>query len=428
MFTTRIRELFILLCTGLLPLFCHGAENKFLYCDVTKPEFFPILPWDSLHGMKNDLDKRRGNSLESIAECHFNMAGFVRREDISRCKKLGLGAFYFPFHPDFNKRSWAKMSDEEIDQTVKKMVRDAGNSPALMGYFITDEPGVKEFPALAKAVAAVKKYAPGKLAYINLFPDYATIGAPDNSQLGTENYTEYLERFVNEVHPQLISYDNYRIEMSEDFKKPEKAASYFYNLLEVRHVAQKYHLPHLNIVTGNQIRPFSTPPSPANFALQAYTTLAAGYRGITWFTYFQRGYHYAAIGEDGKKTQTWFYLQEINRQVATLAPVMSKLRSTGVFFSKPIYEKLPLLPGKMTRSVICEEPLMIGEFEDRDETQYVMVVNLSLEHSTKLFLKPSSEKTSIQIVSTVDRSLSDFDEKNGLWLVAGQGALLKLEK
>ena len=163
-------------------------------------------------------------------------------------------------------------------------VAASGMNRAIMGYFIMDEPGAGDFPALAKAVAAVMKYAPGKLAYINLFPDYATLGAIDNSQLGTATYTEYLERFVNEVHPQLISYDNYMVQYSSDLKNRSTAASYYHNLLEVRRVAQEHHLPYLNIVSANQIQPQTTIPSPANLAFQAYTTLAAGYRGVTWYT------------------------------------------------------------------------------------------------------------------------------------------------
>src|SRR5437762_12535538 len=96
------------------------------------------------------------------------------------------------------------------------------------------EPSVKDFPVLGKAVAAVKKYAPGKLAYINLFPDYATLGAKDTSQLGTSNYTDYLERFVAEVQPQCLSYDNYMVQFSMDLRDRGMAAGYFRNLLEVR--------------------------------------------------------------------------------------------------------------------------------------------------------------------------------------------------
>ena len=177
----------------------------------------------------------------------------------------------------------------------------AGKSPAIKGYFIMDEPGVADFPALGKAVAAVKKYAPGKLAYINLFPNYATLGAPDMSQLGTSNYTEYLERFVAEVKPQVISYDNYMVQFSDDLKNTGKAASYYHNLLEVRRVAQKHQLPCLNIVSANQIRPHTPIPSPANLQFQAYTTLAAGYRGVTWYNYYGPGYKYTPIDPVGRE-------------------------------------------------------------------------------------------------------------------------------
>ncbi len=404
-----------------------GADHSTLRCcDITKSEFFPILPWDALHGLRNEVSKRPENGLQSIADCNFNMAGFVRREDLNDCKKLGLGGLYFPYTREFNHHSWSKLSPAEIDAKIKQFVHDAGKNPALVGFFITDEPGVKDFPALAAAVAAVKKYAPGKLAYINLFPNYATIGAPDKSQLGTEDYAAYLERFINEVHPQAISYDNYMVEMSMDLTNTQKAASYFDNLLEVRRVAQKYNLPYLNIVTANQIRPYSTPPSPANLLFQAYTTLAAGYRGVTWYTYFERGYHYAPIDGQGKKTQTWFYLREVNRQIATLAPILSKLQSTGVYFSKPPYPKLPTLPGKLIENVVCDSPLMVGEFEDAQRNSYAMIVNLSLERSTKFTIatKPGQK---IRLLSSADATISAEDQ-NGRWLAAGEGVLMKITK
>lgn len=202
-----------------------GEESPAIQPFEHSPDLFPILPWDVLHGWRTPFrDPQHG--LESIADCKFTVAGFVSPPDLPLCEKLGLAAIMAPTkgeEPWFGK--WREMSDEEIDQTVKQMVEAAGNSPAVLGYFIMDEPGAPAFPALAKAVAAVKKYAPGKLAYINLFPSYATVGAPDKSQLGTATYTEYLERFVNEVQPQIISYDNYMVQYSDDLVDTQKAAS-----------------------------------------------------------------------------------------------------------------------------------------------------------------------------------------------------------
>jgi hypothetical protein len=63
---------------------------------------------------------------------------------------------------------WRDISDEEIDAFIKTMVDRSRDSNAVIGYFLCDEPSASLFPKLAQAVRAVKKYAPGKLAYINL--------------------------------------------------------------------------------------------------------------------------------------------------------------------------------------------------------------------------------------------------------------------
>jgi hypothetical protein len=426
---------FLRLCcflSSLLACSAFGAsQSRFASTDITQPDFFPILPWDPYHGWKQPYIETRQNGLESLAECHFNMAGFVWPKDLRRCEKLGLGAILLPTDNSFTHaeyaRAWKSLSDAEIDRRIKDMVHAAGSSPAIMGYFIRDEPGVRDFPGLAKAVAAVKKYAPGKLAYINLFPDYATLGAPDRSQLGTPNYTEYLERFVTEVHPQALSYDNYTVESSNDLQDSRKAASYYRNLLEVRRVAQKYKLPCLNVVCCNQIRPHTPVPSPANLQFQVYTTLAAGYRGVTWFNYYGPGYKYKPIDNSGARSLTWVYLRDVNSQVAALAPVLSRLSSTGVFFSAPApVAGLPSLPGGLVESVTCASPVMVGEFTHADGHAYAMVVNLSLERSARFTLKTRQACETIQLVSSVDGSLSVFNQPDGLWLTAGQGALLRL--
>jgi len=405
-----------------------STASQFSFADYSSPDFFPILTWDPLHGWTGKSLECETNGLESIAACGFNCAGFVLPSDLPRCRKLGLAAILLPSGagviPLNYQQEWRKLSDAKVERRVKAMIRSGGSSPALKGYFIMDEPAARDFPALGKAVAAVKKYAPGKLAYINLFPNYATLGAPDTSQLGTSNYTEYLERFVSEVHPQIISYDNYQVQYSNDLKDRGLAASYFRNLLEVRRIGLKHHLPCLQIVASNQLRPGHTIPSPQNLLFQAYTTLAAGFRGVTWYTYYARGYFYSAIGPDGNKTVTWPYLREVNRQVASLAPFLSRLVSTGVFFSGPVpADDMPTLPGKVVQELTCATPMMLGEFSGGHGETYAMLVNLSLEHSANFQMKAADE---LKQVSPADGTLAVFKAGNdGFWLPAGQGILLK---
>lgn len=398
---------------------CRAPTPAATQPSLASDNFFPILPLEL--GKQDKLaDTHQG--ITTLADCGFTTVAFVRPEQLPTCERLGLKAIVCP---EIWQIKWRELSDQQIFDTVQNLVRESGNSRAVIGYFLKDEPGVQDFPALGKAVAAVKKLAPGKLAYINLFPDYATLGAPDLSQLGTGSYTDYLERYVREVQPQFISYDNYRVLSSNDLADATIAASYYRNLLEVRRVAMKNDLPFWNIVSSNQIRPRTPVPSPANLLFQAYTTLAAGAKGLTWYTYYQGGYHYAPIDNAGNRTATWAYLKMVNDQVKVIGPRTARLTSTGVYFSPPPVAGLGKLPGEVIEQVTAPTPMMIGEFRGPDGTDWAMVVNLSLEKSSKFTITPRESQMQIFAMSPVDGSRSPIEPDNSLWLPAGQGVLLE---
>jgi len=56
-----------------------------------------------------------------------------------------------------------------------------------------------------------------------------------------------------------------------------------------------------------------------------------------------------------------------------------------------------------------------------------MLVNLSLSKSANIQLETMRSYKAKQIVSPEDGRLMPLEEKNGHWLVAGQGILVKLE-
>jgi hypothetical protein len=380
-------------------------------------DFFPIMPWE-IQPEKQALLDEPGHGIDSLRACGFNTVAFVRPNQLERVERTGMRAIVG--RSGDLRVNWRAMSDKAIFDRVKGLVDESGESDALIGYFLADEPGISEFPALGKAVAAVKQFAPGKLAYINLYPNYAS-----PSQLDTKNYAEYLERYVAEVKPQFISYDNYNVQYSMDLTGRARAAEYYTNLLQVRRVAIKHGLQFWNAVSSNQIRPHTTVPSPANLLMQAYTTLAAGARGLTWFTYYAGRYEYAPIDKAGNRTATWSYLKMVNDQVRGLTPILIRLRSTGVYFTSPRPTTgLPRLPGKLVKSIKSPTAVMVGEFSGAGNEKFVMVVNLSLERSAKVIVKARAKR--IARVSPVDRSLAPLAKDGSLWLPAGQGMLLKL--
>ena len=70
---------------------------------------------------------------------------------------------------------------------------------------------------------------------------------------------------------------------------------------------------------------------------------------------------------------------------------------------------------------------MVGEFTDEQGSDYGMIVNLSLEQSTNIKLETVKPYKTKQVFSAVDGRLLPLDDKNGHWLVAGQGVLIRLE-
>jgi len=392
--------------------------------------------------------KDQDNGLKGMAYCYFNVsdASDAKKQNFSLCKKLGLGVVISAEGNHLVGGDWMKMSDQQIDEYVKKMVESGGKKKSIIGYHICDEPSSLAFPKLAVAVAAVHKYAPGKMATINLYPNYATLWTLDQvkSQLGTKTYKEYLDKLVEIVKPDMISYDNYMIQFSMDQEEKPRAVQYYTNIMAVREASLKSNIPWWNVVSGNQVRSFTTIPSMANLLLQAYTSLAAGAGGIRWFTYWQGGYNYAPINKDEQKTLTWYYLREVNRQMSILGPMVKTLKSTGVYFTDPTIDpSLPLLPGKHINSVECKQPLMIGEFESQKGNKYVMVVNLSLEKSARFVLNTKVTNERLFVISPVEQSpyfseitksksnasmtpdQKKMAEQKAYWLPAGQGVLIK---
>jgi hypothetical protein len=197
--------------------------------------------------------------------------------------------------------------------------------PALYDYFITDEPTATNFPALGKLVAYLRERDPAHLAYINLFPTYAS-----NDQLGNKGdtvtaYREHLQQFVDVVKPGLISYDHYQFSVTGDNE------GYFLNLGMIRRAAQAAGLPFLNIVQAATWSPSMRVPTDDEVRYLAYTTLAYGAQGISYYVYCCPGHTGAIAQTNGTPTPLYYTLKTLNREFVSIAQQLQPLRSLGVY-------------------------------------------------------------------------------------------------
>ncbi len=248
------------------------------------------------------------------------------------------------------------------------------DGPSCWGYFLADEPGPSAFPSLAKTVEALRKDRPGKLAYINLLPDYAPAWA-----LGTTSYVSHLERFISEVHPDVLSMDYYPM-----FKPDaDGRAGYCGNLAAMREKSLAAGIPFWNFFNTMPFGDHSD-PTEAQLRWQIFTSLAYGAKGVMYFCYwtppgaeFPKGG--AIIRRDGSRTRHYDEARRLNARLKNLGPTLMKLTSTGVYHITPDDPS-----GAITNTPIhslTHGDYLIGSFRHADGRRAVLLVNYHFAYS-----------------------------------------------
>lgn len=210
---------------------------------------------------------------------------------------------------------------QELDALIRRVKRH----PALYSYFITDEPNATNFVALGELVSYLRKHDPAHLAYINLFPTYAS-----NEQLGNSGdpipaYQEHLQQYVERVGPSLISYDHYQFTTQGDLP------DYFLNLALIRQAALDFEVPFLNIVQAATWSPMMRVPDAEEMRFLVYTTLAYGAQGISYYVYCWPKHTGGITHPDGTPTALYPVLKLLNRDFALMAAELQPLKSLGVY-------------------------------------------------------------------------------------------------
>lgn len=368
--------------------------------------FFPLMAWNRVPPDAAILARMR--------ECGLTVAGFVPPGALDLCQAAGLKAIVRD--PRVTDYDWRRVDETAARRSVASLAVETAHHPAVLGYFLRDEPGADLFPGLAKVAALVRELAPGRAPFINLFPNYA---AP--AQLGTVSYEEYLEQFATLCQPAWLSFDHYALMEDGTLR-----SGYWRNLEQMRAAAKRLGVDFWNVVLATAHFDFRE-PTAADLRFQVYSTLAYGGRGIAYFTYFAPrigNYRAAPIDQFGHPTPTWSHLQNVNLQVAKLAPTFLQLASDDVYHLGPIPAGAH---GPRAESLLVgpvKGEFLVGEFTHADGTRYVMVVNKDPARSrpyTPHFRTPPRE---LQMVSPYSGELVSFAGEQQ-WLAPGQGVLLK---
>lgn len=321
----------------------------------------------------------------------------------------------------------ASLDDPARRQQLDALIARVAPHPALYAYFITDEPNATNFPALGRLVGYLRQRDPRHLAYINLFPTYAS-----NEQLGNRGdvvtaYREHLRQFVDVVKPALISYDHYQFTTHGD------SGQYFLNLALIRRAAQDAGLPFLNIVQACTWTPSMRVPQGDEMRYLVYTTLAYGAQGISYYVYCHPGHTGGIANADGTPTALYPVLSKLNREFVAIAGQLQPLRSLGVYHAgmqpqgtEPLpadaaFALDPPLPAMTYKAPEPVKGVLLGTFGpamsagENAKPTHAVVVNLDYAAEADIGLRGPE-------------ALELFDVTTGQWSPAANPAKLHLPR
>jgi hypothetical protein len=362
--------------------------------------------WGDLAGMDA--------TMRDLYDCGFNTSGFIGVQNLKHARNNRLmGLLLAPVNP--TQETTQEKANEKI-QTLLKAITNPEDRKAIYAIVLWDEPGASLFPQLNIWSEAVKKQ--GILPYINLFPNYAS-----PQQLETKDYEEHLKKYVEICKPPYICYDNYSL-----FEGGRLDEDQFYSNMEsIRNNSLQAGIPFWNIILSSALFSYAE-PSDTTYAIQVYSTLAYGGKGIGYYPYYTPAvgnYRLAPIDCFGFRTQTWKMVRNINLQIHSLASEYGKLKSINVFHTGKIPRNGQGIESAKLVESVKGNSLLVGEFVDSNGNPFAMVVNKDM-HSSVEFSIHFRKKGKAMLVSPFNRGRIPFAGEQE-WLAPGNGVLLTVE-
>ena len=347
-----------------LPAYTNPAGNE-----------FPIVGWYSIPDSASTPERYR-----EMREAGFNISfpHLKNNEEVAKAVEASRGTGV----------RIIVMSDDVYSDPEGTAERFRGE-PQIAGWYLRDEPVASQFGELAELRDRIYAADTTRMIYLNLFPN---IMPPE--MLKTGSYDEYMQRFLDEVRPQMLSFDHYPILFNDSTRTAAVRPEFYANLESGRRVASANQCPlwAFCLSTAHLSYPL---PRDSHLRLEAFAALAYGAQGIQHFTYWEPLtepdiFYHGPIDRNGQRTDVYHQLKSLNKEIQDLAPIFLGSEVLGVWHTGNA------IPEGTTRFPISERPaglqklhsdgegLLVSHLRGGDGNEYVMLVNRDIVHAQKV--------------------------------------------
>ncbi len=405
---------------------------------------FPIIGWQKMPKeltLPEVYANIAGSGINVFMTCSDSPKDIKAQLDLA--DKHGLQALIRD--PRFNATDKLGWQEEAL-----AAVKDYGDHPATYGFYVRDEPVRGEFEREGQMVALLKNERPDKVAFVN--------GLGWGSR-GADCFMEYVEDYARIIKPEFLCFDSYPMSLipedadtSEFYKAdcgiewPELNAYYRDRYFETwetyRLVGWKYGLQISGIILSTPHHHSSWnfgPVTEGTIRLEAFTALAYGACAIQYFTLLNHPYDTdimddGIITQEGHPSVRYNFVQNVNRDIVKLGPIVKELTCTQVFHHGPLTSSCTAwTPGRHLRDSshvgvarVEGDPAIIG-FLKGDGGRYIVVVNRNpaCRSRTKITMQKGWRASLIDITDEIQEvSMKEVFE---LELEPGDGRLFRLD-
>jgi len=294
------------------------------------------------------------------------------RDALDLFEKYGIGAVVTGIVPGWWGGNGDNAGTMEKTNPIEKYTEAAANfadHSAVWGIDSGDEPSALDFEHYGKVIAEMNKAFENQFAYLNLYPNYASVAQNNASetvnQLGTPTYAEHIEAYCKKVPTDYICYDFYPCGYNN--------IKHYENLRIVADACRRTGRSLWIVLQVNSRTP-EKPTSLGQLRFQAFSSMAFGAENIIWACYTAGWWHNQVLDDKGEKTEQYDKLKTVNGEIKALADEYMKYRTASTHFvgfenvdgfDTVNQEGIKSLDTGVFTEVTSDAPIIVGEMASR---------------------------------------------------------------
>ena len=223
-----------------------------------------------------------------------------------------------------------EMSEDEYEKAVIRSVKEFGNHPAAVAFFVSDEPNKDTLPLAEKAVQIVQKHSPIP-AFVNFYPMWRSKDYVDLVGVAGSEIDKLYSRFIKNTGLGCLAYDCYGAMSVRDTETEMNV--FFDNLNTYYKIAKETGVPLVTSLLYTGHWSFKQ-PNLSDLRWQISVALAHGVKGVQWFMLYDNDEKLGDSPIDiyNERQPSYYDLRKVNREFLTdLGDLIPKLELEEVY-------------------------------------------------------------------------------------------------